>query len=109
MHKQPWPYFFVLLIPTLWVVIAATLDALPRKGLVLAAALYFGAIGAFDDILKIRHRSNERGLARHWKYAAQIAFGGLVGILYLTAPSSPYDPSVARDRKSTRLNSSHRT
>jgi phospho-N-acetylmuramoyl-pentapeptide-transferase len=64
--------------------------------IVLAAALYFGAIGAFDDILKIRHRSNERGLARHWKYAAQIAFGGLVGILYLTAPSSPYDPNVAR-------------
>ena len=64
--------------------------------IVLAAALYFGGIGAWDDILKIRHRSNERGLARHWKYAAQIAFGGLVGILYLTAQSSPYDPHVAR-------------
>ncbi len=64
--------------------------------IVLAAALYFGGIGAFDDLLKIRHRSNERGLARHWKYAAQIAFGALVGVLYLTEPSSPYDLRVAR-------------
>ncbi len=65
--------------------------------IVLAAALYFGAIGAFDDILKVRHRSNERGLARHWKYAAQIAFGVLVGALVLSTDSSPYDdPRVAR-------------
>lgn len=64
--------------------------------IVLAAALYFGAIGAFDDALKIRHRSSERGLPRHWKYAAQIAFGGLVGVLFLTEPSSPYDLRVAR-------------
>ncbi|HUT32821.1 MAG TPA: phospho-N-acetylmuramoyl-pentapeptide-transferase [Planctomycetota bacterium] len=63
--------------------------------IVLAAALYFGSIGAFDDILKIRHHSNERGLARHWKYTAQIAFGLLVGVLFLTAPSSPYDHQVA--------------
>ncbi|MBM4035497.1 MAG: phospho-N-acetylmuramoyl-pentapeptide-transferase [Planctomycetes bacterium] len=64
--------------------------------IVLAAALYFGSIGAWDDILKIRHHSNERGLPRHWKYAAQIAFGLVVCVLFLTAPSSPYDPRVAR-------------
>jgi len=64
--------------------------------IVLAAALYFGCIGACDDILKVRHRSNERGLARHWKYAAEIAFGLLVGVLFLSRDSSPYDPRVAR-------------
>ncbi len=64
--------------------------------IVLAAAMYFGAIGGFDDALKIRHHSSERGLARHWKYAAQIAFGLLVGVLFLTHPSSPYDLRVAR-------------
>jgi len=64
--------------------------------IVLAAAVYFGSIGALDDCLKIRHRSNERGLARHWKYAAQIAFGLLVAVLFLTNYFSPYDPRVAR-------------
>lgn len=64
--------------------------------IVLAAAMYFGVIGGFDDALKIRHRSSERGLARHWKYATQIAFGLLVGVLFLTHPSSPYDLRVAR-------------
>jgi len=64
--------------------------------IVLAAALYFGSVGALDDILKTRHRSNERGLARHWKYAAQIAFGALVGVLFLSDWFSPYDPKVAR-------------
>lgn len=33
-HKQPWPYFFVMLIPTLWVVIAVTIEHLARKGTV---------------------------------------------------------------------------
>lgn len=26
-HRQPWPYFFVLLIPTLWILLVAYLDA----------------------------------------------------------------------------------
>jgi len=63
--------------------------------IVLCAAFYFGSIGALDDLLKIRRRSNERGLSRHWKYAAQIAFGALVGVLFLAPWSSPYDPDVA--------------
>ena len=64
--------------------------------IVLCAALYFGSIGALDDLLKIRRRSNEHGLSRHWKYAAQIAFGVLVGVLFLNGWTSPYDPQVAR-------------
>ncbi|MFW6108433.1 MAG: phospho-N-acetylmuramoyl-pentapeptide-transferase [bacterium] len=64
--------------------------------IVLAAALYFGAIGALDDVLKIQRGSNERGLSRHWKYASQIAFGALVGVLFITPSFSPYDPAVAR-------------
>ena len=64
--------------------------------IVLAAALYFGAIGALDDVLKIRRGSNEHGLSRHWKYASQIAFGALVGLLFLTDFFSPYVPQVAR-------------
>ncbi|MFC1806204.1 phospho-N-acetylmuramoyl-pentapeptide-transferase [Planctomycetota bacterium] len=64
--------------------------------IVLAAAVYFGSIGALDDVLKIRRGSNEHGLSRTWKYASQIAFGGLVGVLFITAAFSPYDPAIAR-------------
>ena len=64
--------------------------------IVLAAALYFGAIGALDDVLKIRRGSNERGLSRTWKYASQIAFGALVGVLFISESFSPYEPDIAR-------------
>lgn len=41
-HRQPWPYFFVLLIPFLWVPLAFLFEALPRRG-VLFWVLYLGA------------------------------------------------------------------
>jgi phospho-N-acetylmuramoyl-pentapeptide-transferase len=64
--------------------------------IVLAAALVFGSIGACDDLLKLRRRSNEQGLSRAAKYAAEIGFGALVGVLFLTEWFSPYEPRVAR-------------
>ena len=64
--------------------------------IVMSAALYFGAIGALDDIFKVRRGSNERGLSRTWKYASQIAFGALVGVLFISKTFSPYAPEVAR-------------
>ncbi len=62
----------------------------------LAAACFFGGIGALDDALKVRHHSNERGLSRHAKYAAQIAFGAVVAWLLVSAASSPFSPDAAR-------------
>ncbi len=48
MHKQPWPYFFVLLLPTAAVAIVEALDlALAhsrRTGLVLAGILFCGSL-----------------------------------------------------------------
>jgi hypothetical protein len=44
-HKQPWPYFFVLLLPTLWVAIARTIEQLtPRGGMFWTAYLLFGLL-----------------------------------------------------------------
>lgn len=40
-HRQPWPYFFVLLIPFLWIPLAFFFEALPRRG-VLFWLLYLG-------------------------------------------------------------------
>jgi hypothetical protein len=44
-HKQPWPYFFVLLLPTLWVVLARTIEALrPHGPMFWAAYLLIGLL-----------------------------------------------------------------
>ena len=63
--------------------------------IVMAAALYFGAIGALDDVLKTRHGSNERGLSRAWKYVSQIGFGALVGVLFIHEAFSPYHSEIS--------------
>ena len=64
--------------------------------IVMGAALYFGAIGALDDLLKIRRGSNERGLSRTWKYASQIGFGALFGVLFVSEAFSPYHAEISR-------------
>ncbi|HEU4580758.1 MAG TPA: hypothetical protein VFS67_21015 [Polyangiaceae bacterium] len=49
-HKQPWPYFFVLLIPTLWVLAAAGLEPLlaaaerASRTSMIAGAIMAGAL-----------------------------------------------------------------
>ena len=62
--------------------------------MVLAAALFFGAVGALDDLLKARSHSNERGLSRRWKYAAQILFGAVIAGVLLSDRLSPYPPEI---------------
>jgi phospho-N-acetylmuramoyl-pentapeptide-transferase len=62
--------------------------------IVLAAAAFFGAVGAADDLRKARGRSSERGLSRQAKYAAQIAFGLLVAGVLLAPSLSPYNPAT---------------
>jgi len=68
----------------------------PQVLIVMGAALFFGGVGAWDDILKVRHKSNERGLSRGAKYLSQIAFGLIIGALFLIEPLSPFTPEVAR-------------
>ncbi|GAA3933950.1 phospho-N-acetylmuramoyl-pentapeptide-transferase [Luteimonas lutimaris] len=58
--------------------------------LVLAVMLAFGAIGWYDDWIKIVHR-DPNGLKSRWKYLLQSLFGLAAGLfLYFTA-----DPSVS--------------
>ncbi len=68
----------------------------PQVLIVMGAAIFFGALGAWDDYLKIRNRSSERGLSRGVKYLGQIIFGALIGVLFLIEPLSPFTPDVAR-------------
>jgi len=64
--------------------------------LALLAALFFGAVGVLDDLGKTRARSNEGGLSRKAKYAAQIAFGLFLGAVLLVDILSPYPAETVR-------------
>jgi hypothetical protein len=57
-HKQPWPYFFVFLVPTLFVLNAATIDDLlarSRPRVVLAFATAFALFGLLLPLSRIPH------------------------------------------------------
>jgi hypothetical protein len=66
-HRQPWPYFFVLLIPTLWVLVVALLDAeletwrehppAARRAL-LAALVALGFLWPATRVAVVAGRSN---------------------------------------------------
>jgi len=56
----------------------------------LGCAVLFGALGAWDDLLKMRAGSSEGGLPRKFKYLGQVAFGTILAVLVLTGATSPW-------------------
>jgi len=63
--------------------------------IVMAAALWFGALGAVDDYLKIRPWRGRKGLSQVQKLFLQGLFGAVMGIVYLTPGLSPVRDGVA--------------
>jgi len=61
----------------------------------LAASLWFAAMGAMDDLLKVRRGDSDKGLSRAAKYFGQIAFGLALGLLVVNASTSPLPAQVA--------------
>jgi len=54
-----------------------------------ASSLWFSAMGALDDLLKVKRGDSDKGLARPAKYFGQIAFGLALGILVVSKAYSP--------------------
>jgi hypothetical protein len=69
-HKQPWPYFFVLLLPTLFVIHVAFLDGLARTelmggGLRRSGLVALVALGVLYPLGRVRvNLSRDNGLQR---------------------------------------------
>lgn len=61
----------------------------------LVAAVWFFALGFWDDHLKIRHQDSNKGLSRGMKYMGQISFGLLFSLLFLHPSTSPLPAEVA--------------
>lgn len=61
-YTQPWPYFFVILFPTLFVLIAVFLDRIERHGLprlLVGACVVLGVLFPLHRLLVVPERSNE--------------------------------------------------
>lgn len=54
------------------------------------ASGWFAAMGALDDLLKIRRRDSDKGLSRAGKYAGQIAFGIGLAVVVLHPSWTPW-------------------
>ncbi len=64
--------------------------------IVVAATIWFGALGAIDDYLKVYPwRGRVRGLGQWQKLSLQGLFGLVMGIIYLTPDLSPVRTHVA--------------
>ena len=59
-------------------------------GMLMLTTLWFGAVGAVDDLLKIRRGSSDGGMSRTVKFALQILFAAVFAALLTTPGSSPF-------------------
>ncbi|HAA53985.1 MAG TPA: phospho-N-acetylmuramoyl-pentapeptide-transferase [Myxococcales bacterium] len=55
----------------------------------LFAMVWFGAVGGYDDYMKLRHQDSDKGLSRGAKYLSQIGYGLIFGILFLHPVTTP--------------------
>lgn len=79
----------------------------------LFAAVWFAGVGAADDALKIKYRDSDKGLSRKAKYALQIGYGLIFGLLFLLPSTTPLPhpskPSQCRMRWSKNCDTRCRT
>ncbi len=62
--------------------------------LLIGALLWFGLIGASDDILKIKMRKGGKGLSRSKKLLLQGLFGLILGLIILNRNTTPYTEEI---------------
>ncbi len=62
--------------------------------ILLVSALWFGAVGARDDYLKLKYKSKE-GLSERKKILLQVLFGLLLSLVYLLPATSPVPANLA--------------
>ncbi|MEW6754468.1 MAG: phospho-N-acetylmuramoyl-pentapeptide-transferase [Candidatus Latescibacterota bacterium] len=61
----------------------------------LAAFAWFAALGAVDDVMKVRHGNSVHGLSERAKLAMQLAYGLVFGLVFVVEGLSPLPPGLA--------------
>jgi len=62
-----------------------------------AASLWFAAMGALDDLLKVRLKDSDKGLSRPAKYFGQILFGLALGLIVVHEHTTPLPAELASE------------
>ncbi len=82
----------VLIIGSVLVAILLWSDpANPFAQWVVAAMLWFGGIGFYDDYLKAKHQDSRKGMGQATKLILQSCFGLVFMLFYLSSTASPLD------------------
>lgn len=69
--------------------------------LLVMTVLFYGGIGAIDDVLKVKRGGSDGGLSRKLKLLLQAAFAILFGLIMLADGTSIFPPEMrTQDRKS---------
>ncbi|MFT7616401.1 MAG: phospho-N-acetylmuramoyl-pentapeptide-transferase [Planctomycetota bacterium] len=63
-------------------------------GLLLLTTLWFGGIGALDDLLKVKHGSSDGGMSRGLKFLLQIAFAVFFAVILVSEGCSPFPEEI---------------
>jgi len=67
----------------------------PFVQILIVSSLFFAAMGAIDDMLKVRHRNPDRGLSRSKKFIGQTLFGLALGIVMVHPDLTPLPAGFA--------------
>jgi phospho-N-acetylmuramoyl-pentapeptide-transferase len=62
--------------------------------LLVMTVLFYGGIGAIDDVLKIKRRSSDGGLSRRMKLVLQTLYASLFAVLLLADGTSPLPAEI---------------
>lgn len=62
--------------------------------LLLMTVLFFGGIGAIDDVLKVTRGGSDHGMSRRVKLLLQFAYGGFFAMLVLSDGTSPFPTAM---------------
>ncbi|MBI4553025.1 MAG: phospho-N-acetylmuramoyl-pentapeptide-transferase [Candidatus Latescibacteria bacterium] len=63
--------------------------------IVFFAFAWFTVLGGMDDYLKLKHAHSDRGLSQATKFFCQVAFGLILGAVFLMPGVSPVAPTIA--------------
>lgn len=86
----------MLIVPVILLSLVLWCNLSNRFALIAFSSLiWFAALGALDDYLKIRRQSNDRGLSQSVKLALQGLYGLAFGAIYLSEALSPVGPALS--------------
>ena len=62
--------------------------------LAVASMLWFGGIGAYDDVMKVRFKNSDKGLSQKHKILLQLFFAGVLAFILYSSYTTPFSTQL---------------